>query len=164
MTSSISPRLLSGADAAAYCGVTPATWSKWVAEGIMPKPLAGTRRWDKKAIDLVLDKASGIVAPSVEPEKEFARWEISTAHRERSKHISKRRAAYPRPNDRDRAANPYCFEKLPRLRCAITTPGLIDEIMNADARRRTTGRRESLPQRRCSRRMELRPLYRHLPA
>jgi DNA-binding NarL/FixJ family response regulator len=29
----LAPRLMSGSEAAAYCGVTPATWSKWVADG-----------------------------------------------------------------------------------------------------------------------------------
>ncbi|WP_454647786.1 helix-turn-helix transcriptional regulator [Bradyrhizobium liaoningense] len=53
------PRLMSGSEAAAYCGVTVATWSKWVADGSMPKPVIG-RRWDRKAIDLALDKLSGI--------------------------------------------------------------------------------------------------------
>jgi hypothetical protein len=57
----IEPRLMSGADAAAYCGVTAASWSKWVAAGTMPVPVAGTRRWDRKAIVLTLDKASGIL-------------------------------------------------------------------------------------------------------
>lgn len=47
----IAPRLLSGAAAAEYCGVTPATWSKWVAAGTVPPALPGTRRWDRKAID-----------------------------------------------------------------------------------------------------------------
>ncbi len=61
-------RLMSGPDAAAYLGVTPAAFSKWVSQGIVPKPLPGTRRWDRKAIDLALDKASGIVAPSVVPD------------------------------------------------------------------------------------------------
>lgn len=79
------PRLISGADAAAYCGVTPATWSKWVADGIMPKPIAGTRRWDRKAIDLALDKASGIVAPSQVQEQDvdaaFAKWEAENEAR-----------------------------------------------------------------------------------
>ena len=64
---------MSGAEAAAYCSVTPATWSKWVAIGIVPGPLPGTRRWDRRAIDLALDKASGIVAPvSIEDETERA--------------------------------------------------------------------------------------------
>ncbi|AUC97086.1 hypothetical protein CWS35_24695 [Bradyrhizobium sp. SK17] len=53
-------RLISGADAAAYCGVTPATFSKWVAAGVIPPPIPGTRRWDRKAIDQALDRASGI--------------------------------------------------------------------------------------------------------
>jgi hypothetical protein len=53
---------MSGAHAAAYCGVTVATFARWVSEGRVPKPLPGTRRWDRKAIDLALDKASGIPA------------------------------------------------------------------------------------------------------
>jgi hypothetical protein len=70
------PRLLSGADAAAYCGITPATFSKWVAAGNMPKPLPGTRRWDRKAIDLALDKLSGIEAspPDQEDEDPLEKW------------------------------------------------------------------------------------------
>lgn len=62
------PRLMSGPNAAAYLGLTTAAFSKWVAEGRIPKPLPGTRRWDRKAIDLALDRASGIVASSVVPD------------------------------------------------------------------------------------------------
>lgn len=68
------PRLLSGADAAAYCGVTPVTFSKWVAAGTVPKPLAGTRRWDRKAIDLALDKASGMAVASTVPDDPYLAW------------------------------------------------------------------------------------------
>jgi predicted DNA-binding transcriptional regulator AlpA len=72
------PRLLSGADAAAYLGITPATFSKWVSDGTIPKPLSGTRRWDRKALDLALDKLSGIEAPAAvdedDEDAEFARW------------------------------------------------------------------------------------------
>ncbi|WP_156436097.1 helix-turn-helix transcriptional regulator [Bradyrhizobium pachyrhizi] len=79
---------MSGADAAAYCSVTPATWSKWVADGTMPKPVNATRRWDRKAIDLALDKASGIVAPSIVPDDDFdtayAQWEKEDAARKRA--------------------------------------------------------------------------------
>lgn len=67
--SRIQPRLMSGTDAAAYCGVTLNTWSKWVAAGSMPKPVIG-RRWDRKAIDIMLDRLSGIEAPTVLPEEE----------------------------------------------------------------------------------------------
>jgi hypothetical protein len=51
---------MSGADAAAYCGVTAATFARWISDGRVPKPLPGTRRWDRKAIDLALDRLSGI--------------------------------------------------------------------------------------------------------
>lgn len=64
------PRLLSGPDAAAYLGLTPTSFSKWVAQGKLPKPLPGTRRWDRKAIDLALDQASGIVAPAAMSEED----------------------------------------------------------------------------------------------
>lgn len=56
------PRLMSGPDAAAYLGLTPAAFHKWVTEGRIPKPLPGTRRWDRKAIDMALDMISGIVS------------------------------------------------------------------------------------------------------
>jgi hypothetical protein len=69
--STLPPRLMSGKDAAAYCSVTPETFSKWVASGVMPKAVIG-RRWDKKAIDLALDKASGIVAATTELDEELA--------------------------------------------------------------------------------------------
>jgi predicted DNA-binding transcriptional regulator AlpA len=94
------PRLLSGADAAAYCGVAPATFSKWVAEGTVPKPLPGTRRWDRKAIDLALDKASGI--PSVPMQEEdrgltLAEWRVQNearkAARERDPERIRKKAA-----------------------------------------------------------------------
>jgi predicted DNA-binding transcriptional regulator AlpA len=80
------PRLMSGSEAAAYCGVTPATWSKWVSDGSMPKPVIG-RRWDRKAIDLALDKASGIVAPSVVPEDDecpLEKWMREDAEKQKS--------------------------------------------------------------------------------
>lgn len=82
------PRLLSGATAAAYCGVTPATFSKWVAAGTVPSSIPNTRRWDRKAIDLALDKSSGIVAPSLAPDEDveaaFAKWEKDDAARKSS--------------------------------------------------------------------------------
>lgn len=40
---------MSGVDAAGYCGVTPETFSRWVAAGTLPKAVIG-RRWDRKAL------------------------------------------------------------------------------------------------------------------
>jgi hypothetical protein len=66
------PRLMTGAEAAAYLGLTPASFTKWVADGRAPRPLPGTRRWDRKAIDLALDKISGIPPVPVSKEDQGA--------------------------------------------------------------------------------------------
>lgn len=55
-----SPRLLTKQEAAAYCGITKATFDDYRRRGMVPDPISGTNRWDKKLIDLWLDKASGI--------------------------------------------------------------------------------------------------------
>lgn len=54
------PRLIGRKEAAAYCGITPTCFSMWVSALKMPKPVAGTRRWDKRAIDARLDELSGL--------------------------------------------------------------------------------------------------------
>lgn len=54
------PRLLTQKQAAAYLGVTPPTFAKWVLAGIMPASLSITRKWDKKAIDARIDQISGL--------------------------------------------------------------------------------------------------------
>jgi predicted DNA-binding transcriptional regulator AlpA len=76
-------RLLSAADAAAYCGVTPATFVKWVAAGRVPGALPKTRRWDRKAIDAALDKLSDI-PPAAEQESAEDDWERKYAARKAS--------------------------------------------------------------------------------
>jgi hypothetical protein len=56
----LAPRLLSREQAAAYCNVSPNTFSQWVRTGKLPPPLPGTTRWDLKAIDFALDAMSGL--------------------------------------------------------------------------------------------------------
>ncbi len=56
------PRLLSRQQAAAYCGLSPETFDDYRRRGIVPGPISGTNRWDRKLIDIWLDKASGIDA------------------------------------------------------------------------------------------------------
>jgi predicted DNA-binding transcriptional regulator AlpA len=55
-----SPRLLSRKQAAAYLGIGETTFSLWVSAHKIPSSVAGTRRWDKKAIDARLDELSGL--------------------------------------------------------------------------------------------------------
>jgi hypothetical protein len=57
------PRGLKKEDAADYCGCdSTSAFDSWVKRGIVPGPIPGTQRWDRKAIDLALDRASGIEA------------------------------------------------------------------------------------------------------
>lgn len=49
-------------DAAIYCGcTTTAAFDVWIRKGIVPSAIPGTNRWDRKAIDLALDRVSNIV-------------------------------------------------------------------------------------------------------
>ena len=90
---SIGPRLMTGTEAAEYCGLTLGTFLKWVEDGRVPRALPGTRRWDRKALDLALDKASGIVAPSIAPADDaFSEWERA---------YEARKAATARTRNRD---------------------------------------------------------------
>ncbi len=65
------PRLLSRQQAAAYCGVSPETFDDYRRRGIVPGPISGTNRWDRKLIDLWLYKASGIDASTETPLDEW---------------------------------------------------------------------------------------------
>lgn len=51
----VEPRMMRRAEAAIYCGVSKSTFSRWVSAGILPEPLSGTARWDRRAIDEALD-------------------------------------------------------------------------------------------------------------
>ncbi len=64
MAQDTQPRLLTRHDAAEYCAITPSQFSNWVKDGLMPRALHGTQRWDKRAIDRKLDELSGIMAQS----------------------------------------------------------------------------------------------------
>ena len=56
------PRLLSRQQAAAYCSVSVETFDDYRRRAIVPDPIIGTNRWDRKLIDIWLDKASGIAS------------------------------------------------------------------------------------------------------
>lgn len=56
----IEPRLLTKEQAAAYCGYSPSSFARHVDAGTFPGPVPATHRWDRKALDRALDRASGI--------------------------------------------------------------------------------------------------------
>lgn len=66
------------AAACAYLGISAACFDDWRRRGILPAPIAGTRRWSvkalKTAIDGDLDKAA-----LDEAESALERWEHSQA-------------------------------------------------------------------------------------
>lgn len=54
------PRILAKAVAAQYCGLTEKGFDEWVKTGKLPRAMKGTRRWDKVALDIALDRLSGV--------------------------------------------------------------------------------------------------------
>jgi len=66
-------RLLTREEAAAHCKLSPSGFSRWVAQGRLPKPLPGTRRWDARAIDRALDRLSGL-SDSEAGQSAYERW------------------------------------------------------------------------------------------
>lgn len=79
-------RGLSKQEAAEYCGCTTlGAFDQWRAKGIVPGPIPGTARWDRKALDAALDRASGIVTKSEELSP-YKRWKAENARKEESDH------------------------------------------------------------------------------
>jgi hypothetical protein len=56
----VAPRLMTRTEVAHYCRLTPSALSSWIKRGLLPGPIAGTSRWDSKAIDNALDLVSGL--------------------------------------------------------------------------------------------------------
>ncbi|EPE98641.1 helix-turn-helix transcriptional regulator [Rhizobium grahamii] len=82
------PRLIGRKEAAAYCGVWPTCFSMWVSSGKMPPAIPGTRKWDRKAIDLKLDDLSGLAASAEAPSEDdehplsnYDQWKIKKQKR-----------------------------------------------------------------------------------
>lgn len=63
-------RMLSRADAAAYCGVSPTLFDKMSAKGLMPQAVrAGARiLYDRHRLDAALDALSGASTAAPQPE------------------------------------------------------------------------------------------------
>jgi hypothetical protein len=69
----MTPRLMTQAQAAQYCNLSPAQFNTWVRDNRIPGPLNGTHRWDKVALDQAIDRLSGIVEKS-SPEDALEKW------------------------------------------------------------------------------------------
>jgi hypothetical protein len=69
---------MSKKQAASYAGCEPlSAFNNWIRRGIMPGPIPGTHRWDRKAIDAALDRLSGI-QPKIESKmSSYDAWKAS---------------------------------------------------------------------------------------
>ena len=57
----LEPRGLSKEQAIQYVGAgSVSSFDDWVRRGIVPGPIPGTHRWDRRAIDRALDARSGL--------------------------------------------------------------------------------------------------------
>jgi hypothetical protein len=74
----IEPRGMSRETAAAYAGCeTLSAFNDWIRRGIMPGPIPGTHKWDRKAIDAALDRLSGL-QPTMQPQlSPYDAWKAS---------------------------------------------------------------------------------------
>lgn len=69
----IQVRGLTREQAAEYCGCESLdTFDGWVRRKIVPGPIPGTQRYDRKAIDRALDRRSGLL--SDDPEAAANEW------------------------------------------------------------------------------------------
>jgi hypothetical protein len=72
------PLILTRTQAAEMCCLTPSGFDSWVRKGLVPGPLAGTRRWSRDAIrDAVNGKA---VEVDVE-EDPYLKWKAEHARK-----------------------------------------------------------------------------------
>jgi hypothetical protein len=55
------------------CGIALSTFSLWIARGVMPPAVPGTRRWDKEAIADKLDVLRGVTAEVEDPYEKWTR-------------------------------------------------------------------------------------------
>lgn len=65
-------RLKSRKAMAAELGLSLGAFDDWVADGTLPGPVAGKRKWDSKAVHAALDRKSGLEKES--PQSDYDRW------------------------------------------------------------------------------------------
>lgn len=66
---------LSRTQAAELCGISPSGFDGWVRRGIVPPPIAGTRRWSRVQLERALAGRPWVPPDQVEEEDPMARWE-----------------------------------------------------------------------------------------
>jgi hypothetical protein len=71
----IAARLLTKAEAAAYCGAKSLrTFDRWRKDNLVPGPIPHLGRWDQKVLDRHFDKISGLMEPVEAEDDELTQW------------------------------------------------------------------------------------------
>lgn len=70
------PLFLERTQAANFCGLSKPTFDSWVRKGILPRSVAGTRRWSRLAIERAAGGATTQIATEHSP---FEEWKQSNA-------------------------------------------------------------------------------------
>jgi hypothetical protein len=73
------PLVLTRPQAAAMCVISLGTFDSWVRKGILPGPIAGTRRWSRLAIERALSGQLTAASASTE-DRPFAEWKRANAN------------------------------------------------------------------------------------
>jgi hypothetical protein len=71
------PLMLSRQAAAAMCGISVSTFSRWVRRGILPPAAENTRRWSRVIVEQAL---AGDTKGQAFEQSEFEKWSRSSAH------------------------------------------------------------------------------------
>jgi len=73
------PLVLTRPEAAALCSVCPSTFDNWVRKGIVPGPMAGTRRWSRVAIERAIAGDRSAPAADNDNLSPFEAWKLANA-------------------------------------------------------------------------------------
>lgn len=82
MLHGLTKRGLTKQEAADYCGCnTLSAFDRWIQKGLIPRAMPRTSRWDLKALDAALDRASGLVTESASELTPYQRWKAENARK-----------------------------------------------------------------------------------
>jgi hypothetical protein len=75
------PLVLTRAEAADMCRLTPSGFDAWVRKGIVPPALHGTRRWSRDAIRDAINGKVAAVDVGLDP---YEKWKAENARKNRA--------------------------------------------------------------------------------
>lgn len=64
--------------AAGLCGLSPSGFDVWVTKGIVPRPISGTRRWSRYALECAINGNDNV--PLNDDASPFRSWQAKNAN------------------------------------------------------------------------------------